>query len=219
MTTGELSTATIATSRRVAVTPLVSRLCAGRRNRWPRTGCESLVLPKSGSSQPGYTRITAIHVQPASFGELGGGARDLALEAVGSGKRGMNRLKSRIDAARLFEPNDRLVGVRLQHMDSADPDVPIDEGGIAWAETNRPLDKRDRLLDRPSQELALAEREHRVHPIAIRRERRLVFEDGLPGLPPRTQQLGFGEMRKWETRRCRERLSDQPVRSEERRVG
>jgi hypothetical protein len=58
-------------------------------------------------------------------------------------KDGMGRHR----VARLFEPDDRLVGARLQQMHQSDGLVPDAELGIAGTEPNGSFYKRDRLID------------------------------------------------------------------------
>ena len=65
----------------------------------------------------------------------------------------------RSSVARLFEPDDRLVRVRLQQMHHPDLLIENADEGIAGAEPDGLLLERDRLLYRPGEELALAESE------------------------------------------------------------
>ncbi len=74
--------------------------------------------------QAGDARITIVAAQPAGFGEFGGGAFGLAFEGIGGGELGVNERMCRIGAARLFEPDDRLVGARLQQMHVPNPEIP-----------------------------------------------------------------------------------------------
>ena len=55
-------------------------------------------------------------LQPPGFGEFGGGAFGLASEGIGRGEKGTKERGRRDGAARFFEPDDRLVGARLQQM-------------------------------------------------------------------------------------------------------
>ena len=66
----------------------------------------------------------SVAAQPTGFGEFGGGAFGLAFEGIGGGEVGVNVRKSRIGAARLFEPEDRLVDARLQQMREPNPKIP-----------------------------------------------------------------------------------------------
>jgi hypothetical protein len=50
---------------------------------------------------------------------------------------------SRISAARLFQPGNRLVGTRLHHMRLANPEIPAPDVGIAGAETDGLFHERD----------------------------------------------------------------------------
>src|SRR6516162_4858580 len=56
-----------------------------------------------------------------------------------------------------------------------DPEIIEPDLRIAGTEADGKLLRRDDLLHRPGQELAIAECRDRVHPVAIERERRLVF--------------------------------------------
>src|SRR5919108_1826140 len=91
--------------------------------------------------------------------------------------------------------------------------VPHPELGITGAEPDGSLYERDRLLDRADVELALAESEEGVNIVAIVRERRLVFRNGLRVSALRTQQVGLGDMRDRAARRCRQGLLAQPFRA------
>jgi hypothetical protein len=62
----------------------------------------------------------------------------------------------RIGAARLFEPDDCLVGARLQQMHNPDLEIPIADVGITGTEPDGLPHERNRLLYRPDVELALA---------------------------------------------------------------
>src|SRR6266852_1414111 len=99
-------------------------------------------------------------------------------------------------AARLFEPNDRLVRARPQQMRLRDLAIPNAELRITGAEPYGLLHERDRLLYRPGFKLALAEREYCEHPVAIEREHCLIFGNGLLMSALCAQHLAFGEMRK-----------------------
>jgi hypothetical protein len=63
----------------------------------------------------------------------------------------------RSNVACLFEPDDRLVYVRLQKIHNPNQLVPPADVRIAGADANRLLDERDYLFYRPGVELALAE--------------------------------------------------------------
>jgi hypothetical protein len=52
----------------------------------------------------------------------------------------------RIGAARPFEPQDRLVGARLQQMDEPNPKIPTGDLGVAGAEPDGLLLERDYFL-------------------------------------------------------------------------
>ena len=58
----------------------------------------------------------------------------------------MNGKVFRLAAACLFEPNDRLIGARLQQMHKPDPAIPKPNGRIVGAEADGLLLERDYLL-------------------------------------------------------------------------
>ena len=61
----------------------------------------------------GDARKAIVASQSTGFGEFGGGVFGLAFEAVGRDEEHVNERQFRNGAARLFEPQDRLVGARL----------------------------------------------------------------------------------------------------------
>src|SRR5271165_3603647 len=64
---------------------------------------------RSGGLEAGDARITAVRSQPSGFGELGRGAFTFALERIGGGDLAAAQRASWHSAARLFEPDDRLL--------------------------------------------------------------------------------------------------------------
>src|SRR6516162_8829982 len=94
-------------------------------------------------------------------------------------------------------------------MDHADPPIPVRQARITWAEADRLFLRRDRLLDRTGEKLALAEAGNCDHAVAIVRDRPFVF--GYGGVEPalRAEHLAPGEVRDRITRRGRQHLSDQ----------
>src|SRR6266851_1265291 len=102
----------------------------------------------------GEARKTIVAAQPAGFGEFGGGT--LALAFAGISRRGIEVMKRgrRVRAASVGEPNDRLVGARLQQMHDPNPPIKSADVGIAGAEADGLLHERDSLLYRPGEELA-----------------------------------------------------------------
>src|ERR1700730_300295 len=107
----------------------------------------------------------------------------------------MERL-SRNGIACPFQPDDRLVGARLQQMNVPDPRIPISYVGVAGAEADGLLLGRDRLLYRPGEALAPAEIGYSNHPGSIAGDRRLVFGNGLLAPALRAQQKGPCAMRR-----------------------
>ena len=95
------------------------------------------------------------------------------------------------------QPGNRLARARLQQMHERNLPVPKAERGITRAEPDCLLYQRNRVLYGPGIELALAESGERVYPVAIQRQQRLVFGNGLRVSALRAQQLTFGVMRKW----------------------
>src|ERR1700730_15721765 len=91
------------------------------------------------------------------FREFGGGGFGFAFEGIDGGEVGVNDRQSPIRAARLFEPDYRLLGARLQQMHHPDPPIPKADGRIAGTKPDALLLERDRLLYRPCIELAPAE--------------------------------------------------------------
>src|SRR3984893_328059 len=108
----------------------------------------------------------------------------------------MNGRKFPRAGAPLFEPQDRLVGARLQQMHEPNPGIPKSNVKIAGAEPEGLLLERDYLLYGPGQPLAPAESVQHKCQIAIDREGRLVLGNGLLASMLRTQHLAFDEMDK-----------------------
>src|SRR5215471_8279690 len=114
----------------------------------------------------------------------------------------------RYGAARFFEPDDCLVDARLQQMRPANRPIPKGDDGIARAEADGPLHERDYFLYRAGEELAKAETGKWHRPVAVGRESRFVFGNGLLASALRTQHLAFHPTRKPVARRCGQRLVD-----------
>jgi hypothetical protein len=112
---------------------------------------------RSASCQTGDARITIVAGHPPGFGEFGGGAFDIAVEGIGSGEAAVMARYGGSGRARLFKPDDRLVGARLQQMHSPDLGVPPADAGIARAETDGLFRERDRLVQQTGLDLAPAE--------------------------------------------------------------
>ena len=92
---------------------------------------------------------------------------------------------------RFFEPDDRLVGARLQQVHLPDLTVEITTMRFTGAEPHGSFDKRDRLLDGPGKELALADTEECHYPVGIERKHRLVCGNGLRMSALSAQHLAF----------------------------
>src|SRR5262249_44605120 len=137
-----------------------------------------------------------VGAQSAGLGEFGGGAFCVASETISGGEIAANHRMRRRVVARLFEPHDRLLRVRLIQTHKTDHLVPDTELRIAGTEPDGALDERDRLVYRAGLELALPEREERVYPIAIQREHRLVFRYSVRIAALRPQYLAFREIRR-----------------------
>src|SRR5262245_1416407 len=91
----------------------------------------------------------------------------------------MDKGKARILAARLFQRDDRLVGMRLEKLHDAHSSIPRSNAGPEWAETYGMLEIRDRLIGRAGQKLAPADMGVRRSPAAVECDRPLVFGNGL----------------------------------------
>jgi len=102
-------------------------------------------------------RKKVVVAQPPGFGEFGGGAFGLAFERISRGKPYSVEPCCRHGAARFFEPDDRVVGARLQQMYSPNQEVPVSDVGIAGIEANGLLGDRDHLVYKPGVEFASAE--------------------------------------------------------------
>ena len=147
------------------------------------------------------------------FGEFGGGAFDIAFEGVGGGEATVMGRYGGNGRARSFEPEDRVVGARLQQMRSANLAVPPADARIAGAKADGLLRERDRLVRRTGVDPAPAEPDYCVHLVAIQRERRLVFGNGLLASALRAQHGSLGMMGiRIAGRRC-QGLADQPFRT------
>src|SRR5689334_13198028 len=97
--------------------------------------------------------------------------------------------------ARFFEPDNRLVVIRLQKMHGSNEVIEIAYKGIARAEANGLLHERYHLVYGPEVEPAPAETEQGVAHIVIQRERRLILGNGLPPSVLQAQHCGFDKMR------------------------
>src|SRR6516225_6830146 len=95
--------------------------------------------------------------QPAGFGEFGGGAFSLASEGISGGEAAPNEWCGRHVAARFFEPDDRLVEMRLQQMHGPNQQVANADQRIAGAQADGFLRERDHILYRSAIELAPGE--------------------------------------------------------------
>src|SRR3984893_16293796 len=83
-----------------------------------------------------------------------------------------------------------------------DPEIPKADVAIAGTEADGLLLEQDRLLYRPDVDFASADMAYCACPIAIGRERHLVFADRLPAPAHGAQELTFGKMRKRVAGRC-----------------
>src|SRR5271170_6478051 len=98
-------------------------------------------------------------------------------------------------------------------MPKSDPEIPYRDEGIPGAKADGLLYEPDHLVYRPGKKFALPENGECVHPIAIERDCRLVFGDGLRVTFWHAQHLAFGEMRKRAAGCCLQGLPDQPFRT------
>src|ERR1700732_5113535 len=90
----------------------------------------------SDGPQAGEAGIETFAPKSPGLSELGGGALGLAVEAIGGGEHSVNSRNSRTGAARLYEPDDRLVGAGLQEVHPAYSPIEIGYKGIARAEAD-----------------------------------------------------------------------------------
>src|SRR4029077_20559364 len=130
----------------------------------------------------------------ARFGELRGGAFGVVFESIGRSKECAEERMRRSGTARLFVPDDCLVGARLQQMRAPDPEIVKADLGIARTEPDGLLLGRDKLLYQPGHELAPAKMGVCVGPVAVERDGCLVFENGLVVSVLRAQHLASGKM-------------------------
>src|SRR5579862_1086764 len=171
--------------------PFVARRLSAAR--WPRSFLRNAGLAQTGEisafdqcadlrhppgrdgAEAGDAGITIVTDEPSGFGELRSGAFGVAFERIyGCQERAKLRVRRR-SVARLFMPEDRLVGARAQQMRGSDPAVKEADLGVAGTEPNGLLLRRDQLLDRPGHEPAPPEVGVGVGPVAVERDYRLVF--------------------------------------------
>ena len=157
----------------------------------------------------GEARQAIVAAQPAGCGKFGIRALGLAFEGIGRGEAAANPRCGGHRAAWFFAPRDRLVCARLQQVHQPDLAIKKSNRRIARAQTDGLLDEWDRLLDRSSAELALAEGKQYEHPVAIGRERYFVVGNGLRISALRAEQLALAEMCKTAVRRNSQGLLDQ----------
>src|ERR1700730_1705731 len=86
------------------------------------------------------------------------------------------------------------------------PETPKADPRIAGTEADGLLHKRDRLLYRPDIDLASADIGYCVHPVAIERERRLVFGNGLLAPTRGAPEVISGKVRNRVAGGCRQGL-------------
>ena len=184
--------------RRAAFIPPAFRPCAARRNMWLRTRRGSSAPPNIATGlQTGDARIRSSAAQPAGFGEFGGGEFGVAFEGIGGGEAAAKEWCGRIGAARFFEPDDRLVGARLQQMREPDPVIPIADAGIAGAEADGLL-QRAGSSPLSTRRRACTCRERGNAPTQLRLNASAVSYSGMASSHRllSAQHLAFGEMRK-----------------------
>src|SRR5271156_4706148 len=98
-------------------------------------------------------------------------------------------------------------------MYAPNPAVEKTDLGIAGTEPDGLLLGRDKLLNRPGHGLAPAEMRVCVGPVAVERDDRFVFGNGLVVSVLRAQHLAFGETRGGAARRRRQGSFGQPFRT------
>src|SRR5262249_26186302 len=127
----------------------------------------------------------------------------MTFKAIGRGEINVNIRQSRIGVARLLEPADRFVDARSQQMRDPNPDIPVDDVGIAGTEADSLLRERDRLVYRTRHDLANAKTGECAKRVAVEREHRLVFGNGFLVSPVQTQQIALRVVRDWAAGRGR----------------
>ena len=81
-------------------------------------------------------RIRTFTSQPSGFGEFARGAVQVAAEGIGGGEFDAYERFGRTGAAASFEPDDRLIGARLEQMHHPNRAVPSTDLGVAGAEAD-----------------------------------------------------------------------------------
>ena len=98
--------------------------------------------------QPSDARKKISAAQSPGFGEFSGGELAFASEGIGSRKAAAMCRYTGQGATCLFEPVDRLVGLRLQQMHGSNQEIERANERIARAEANGLLHERGHLVQR-----------------------------------------------------------------------
>ena len=106
----------------------------------------------------------------------------------------MDEWDFRVSGARSFEPNDRIIYVRLQKMGFADAAIPDRDFGIAGAQPDRSLLCSNALFHQADEDLAPANRSKGRQPVSIVREYGLLFRIRLVQTTLHAKGLSSGEM-------------------------
>src|SRR5207248_3530547 len=105
-------------------------------------------------SEPSKAGVTPVAAQPARLDKLCDSFFHVPFKRRRRGQPSMRAGKSWIGASCSFDPQDRLIELRLQQMNHADPPKPVRDIRIAWAQADPLLLRRDNLLQLARIELA-----------------------------------------------------------------
>ena len=133
-------------------------------------------LPSRDRLRTGDTRIAT--AEPLGFAECDRGAFRFAIKGITCRKARTDIMESGVDAPRLLEPRDRLVGARFKQMHRTDLPIPSCQIAIVRAEANRVFHERDHLVHRSDRELAPTKPGISVGEVAIEGDCSLVFDSG-----------------------------------------
>src|SRR5437868_13898230 len=137
-------------------------------------GLETTICPETSDA-----RHRPFASQPTRFREFSGGMTGLAFTAVGCGKPGMDGWVARMSAARLLEPDDRILGTRLQQTRLSKAKIDRLELGILGAKKEGLFQERDCLVYQTEEHFTLRDLGKGADGVAIVSERYLIFGNRL----------------------------------------